>query len=151
MPELLGALGGYAGTMMGLGGGMPELLCAQGGYAGTFDCSVGGMPELLWAQGGGMPELFWAQWGVCRNFLAGMAWILATRCPRLTGISGLGTQFINVGCVASPHVSRLRRLGLNSRNWVRNASYSSTGDSSPKSDDCPPPPPPLLVLRYCYH
>ena len=44
-----------------------------------------------------------------------MARILATRCPRLTGISGLGTQFINGGCVASPHASPLRRLGLSTR------------------------------------
>ena len=68
-----------------------------------------------------------------------MARILATRCPRVTGISGLGTLFINV---ASPHASPLRRLGLSTRNRVRNASYSSTGDLSPESDDCPYSPPP---------
>ena len=60
MPELLGARGGYAGTFVGLGGGMPELLAAKrevcwnfcglkGGYAGTIVGLGGGMPELLWA------------------------------------------------------------------------------------------------------
>ena len=50
MAELLGALGGYAGNFVHLGGGgMPELLCAQGGYAGTFGGSGGGMPELFGA------------------------------------------------------------------------------------------------------
>ena len=53
--------------------------------------------------------------------------------------SCLGTQYSNV---ASPHVSPLRRLGLYTRNWVRNASYGSTGGSSPDSDDCPYSPPP---------
>ena len=45
--------GGYAGTSVGLGGGMPEPLWAQGGYPGKF--------------GGGMPELLGGRGGVCRN------------------------------------------------------------------------------------
>ena len=106
MPELLLARGGVCGTSVGSGGGaMPELLWAPaagyagtivglggGGYAGTFVGSRGvcrnfwglgggmpellgprggGMPELSGAQGGGMPYLFWAHGGVCRNF-----WVL---------------------------------------------------------------------------
>ena len=49
---------------------------------------------------------------------------------------------------ARPHVSPLRRFGL--KNLARKASYSSTGGSSPDSDERPQPPP-LLVLRYCYY
>ena len=46
--------------------------------------------------------------------------------------SGLYIQYINA---ASPHASPLRRLGLSTRNRARNASYSSTGGSSPDSED----------------
>ena len=83
--------------------------------------------------------------------MASMARILATRCPRLTGISGLGTLFNNGACDELPHASPLRRLGPSTKKWVRNALYSSTGDLSPESDNCPYPPPSLLFLRFCYH
>ena len=57
---------------------------------------------------------------------------------------GLYTQYINA---ASPHAPPLRRLGLGNR--ARNASYSSTGGSSPDSEECsyapPPPRPPILL------
>ena len=61
MPELLWAEGGLCRNFFGLGGG---------GYAGTIVGLGGGMPELLWAQGavgrnlcgrgGGMTELLGA-------------------------------------------------------------------------------------------
>ena len=68
MPELLGFGGGYAGTFVGLGGGMPETLWAQGRLCRNF-CGLGGgaYAGTIVGLGGGMPELLWAERGVCRN------------------------------------------------------------------------------------